>query len=283
MRVVAWNVNGLKSRAAAVHDLIRMTENPAALFLSEIKCKDARAALGTDCAYNIFADVGARSGHHGVALLLHPDHAAEQTWTSTRLWEAVSEAVFGPEAELTPELETMCAKEGRIVAAETERAVLVAVYVPNSGRGLKRLGLRTKWERFFASALAHLTETTGKPLIVGGDVNVVPRPCDVWHWPKVHNKKAGCCDAEQEGFAHTLAHCDLVDMGAFPEEEAEKGYTFWSAYGGGAAHRANKGWRLDTIMVSRGIAGEGDAYVVMKDFVTGDHAPISLTVSMDVM
>jgi len=48
---------------------------------------------------------------------------------------------------------------------------LVAVYVPNSGEGLKRLDYRTKeWDKDFERYLKELD--TKKPVILTGDLNV---------------------------------------------------------------------------------------------------------------
>lgn len=56
--------------------------------------------------------------------------------------------------------------------------ILVNVYVPNSGEGLKRLEYRAEWDAAFTSYLESLRQR--KNVIVTGDFNVAhqaDRPC----------------------------------------------------------------------------------------------------------
>lgn len=283
--VAGWNVNGLKSRKGRVQELLKLV-NAEVVVLIEIKCKDPRAVL-PDLDYSIYSDVGDKSGRHGVAMLVRGE--ALRVWNSRKLLmdgsaerSRIMELAGLREEDIDAEAHTMCAKEGRMVAAELHDCVVVGVYVPNSGtKGLRRLGLRTAvWDPLFRGACQYLAATVGKPLIILGDMNVVPRPCDIWYgakgrWREVRNKRAGCCDGEQDGFAALKEACGLVDLLELPEEEAEKGYTFWSSWRGGTdAHTKNQGWRLDTILTNAYPA----TGKVLRDFVTGDHAPITASI-----
>jgi exonuclease III len=62
-------------------------------------------------------------------------------------------------------------KEGRLLTAEFQGFYLVAVYVPNSGEGLRRLDYRTKeWDKDFEKYLKQLDQK--KSVILTGDLNV---------------------------------------------------------------------------------------------------------------
>ena len=70
--------------------------------------------------------------------------------------------------------------EGRIITAEFKEFVLVTVYVPNSGDGLKRLEYRVKeWDVDFQNHLASLREKN-KPIILSGDLNVAHNDIDIY-------------------------------------------------------------------------------------------------------
>ena len=72
-------------------------------------------------------------------------------------------------------------QEGRSITAEFEDFVLVAVYVPNAGEGLKRHSYRIdEWNVDFHAYLKKLEEFTGKPVILTGDLNVAHQPLDIY-------------------------------------------------------------------------------------------------------
>lgn len=72
--------------------------------------------------------------------------------------------------------------EGRVVTAEFDKFILVAVYVPNAGvRGLDRLDYRVKeWDLDFQQYLKNLETSKGKPVILCGDLNVAHHPIDIY-------------------------------------------------------------------------------------------------------
>ncbi len=71
--------------------------------------------------------------------------------------------------------------EGRVITAEFEKFIVVAVYVPNSGDGLQRLKYRTEeWDKDFFDYLDKLRLKKNKPLILTGDLNVAHHDIDIF-------------------------------------------------------------------------------------------------------
>lgn len=83
---------------------------------------------------------------------------------------------------------------------EFQQFYLVAVYVPNSGSGLKRLEYRVnEWDSDFQKYLLSLT----KPVILSGDLNVAHSEIDLYD-PKGKHKVAGYTPEERNSFFQFL-------------------------------------------------------------------------------
>jgi exodeoxyribonuclease III len=87
---------------------------------------------------------------------------------------------------------------------EFEKFVIVAVYVPNSGDGLKRLDYRVnKWDADFHAFLTSLEKSRKKPVIVAGDLNVAHCEIDLYETKGKH-KVAGFTPEERQSFSELL-------------------------------------------------------------------------------
>ena len=93
-------------------------------------------------------------------------------------------------------------REGRVITAEYEKFILVATYIPNSGRKLVRLAYRREFNRHFHRYLKALEEK--KPVIWCGDLNVSHQPIDLAN-PKTNTKNAGFTREERDDFSSILA------------------------------------------------------------------------------
>jgi exodeoxyribonuclease-3 len=133
MRLVSWNVNGV--RAAVRKDFITSvaTMQPDVLCLQETKAQDDQVleALQDLQGYEIQPYSAIRKGYSGTCVI------SRKPPLSLR---------FGIGNEEHDQ-------EGRVITAEFADYFLVTVYTPNSGAGLKRLEYRAQWDIDF---LAHL-------------------------------------------------------------------------------------------------------------------------------
>ncbi len=114
-------------------------------------------------------------------------------------------------------------KEGRIITLEFEKFFLVTVYVPNSQRGLGRLGYRSRWDRDFLKYLKNLEKK--KSVVVCGDMNVAHTEIDLANPKSNYNKTAGYTQVEIDGFSRFIDN-GFVDT--FREFTKEGGlYSYW--------------------------------------------------------
>jgi exodeoxyribonuclease III len=182
--------------------------------------------------------------------------------------------------------------EGRVLTLEFDAFNLVFTYVPNSGQKLERLEYRLKnWDVDFRAYLRHLDgETRGKPVIVGGDLNVGHLDEDIYNVDAPHTKKqCGLTPEERASWTRTLEEVRLVDTFRAFHPNARGWYSYWSGRAGNKPR--NRGLRLDYFAASERIAagaGGGAGVRVVDSFVldklvaeASDHAPVGITLALD--
>ena len=150
MKIVSWNVNGLRAIAKKTFFNDLEILQPDILCMQEIKAQENHVTetLGHLNGYHIFSNSATKPGYSGTAVIskIKPLNV-----------------IKGINIE---EHDT----EGRVLCLEFEAFFLVNVYVPNSGSELKRLGYRQNWDKAFFNYLKGLEMV--KPVIVCGDLNV---------------------------------------------------------------------------------------------------------------
>ncbi|MDR1788812.1 MAG: exodeoxyribonuclease III, partial [Opitutaceae bacterium] len=223
MKLLSWNVNGL--RAALQKGLLdwMRSENADAFCLQETKCHPADV-FGTQwpAGYSDFFNPAARPGYSGTALLTrHPPLS-------------VSRGIGLPDLDA----------EGRALTAEFPDFFLVNTYVPNAQPGLARIETRAKWDAALLAHLLRLEKT--KPVLCCGDLNVAHEELDLAR-PKQNIGEPGFSDRERDGFRAFLA-AGFLDT--FREFEKGGGHYSWWSYRGGARAR-NVGWRIDYFLASK--------------------------------
>ena len=164
-------------------------------------------------------------------------------------------------------------KEGRVITAEYESFYLVTCYTPNSQRELARLDYRMSWEEVFRAYLLELDKK--KPVIVCGDLNVAAEEIDLKN-PKTNRFNAGFSDEERAKFRELKA-AGFVDTFRYLHPEEVK-YSWWSYMF--KAREKNAGWRIDYFLVSERIASKIKAAEIHNEVFGSDHCPVSLVIDL---
>ena len=154
MKLVSWNVNGL--RACVSKGFLEYFETvDADIFcVQEIKLQEGQIDLQLD-GYHQYWNYALKKGYSGTA-------------------------VFTKEKPLTVKYgvgDVDAQEEGRILTLEFAQFYLVNVYTPNSQRDLARLPFRLEWEKHMRDYLKKLNDM--KPVILCGDLNVAHQEIDV--------------------------------------------------------------------------------------------------------
>ena len=251
MKLVSWNVNGLRACVGkGFYDFVS-EERPDILCLQETKLQEGQIQMELP-GYEELWNYAEKKGYSGTALF-------------TR--EKPTEVSYGigiPEHD----------REGRVITAEYEKFHVVTVYTPNSQNELARLPYRMEWEDAF---LAYLKELEKKnPVICCGDMNVAHREIDLKN-PKTNRKNAGFTDEEREKFEQLL-ESGFIDTFRYFYPDLEGAYSWWSYRF--RAREKNAGWRIDYFLVSEILKDKLEDAMIYSQVQGSDHCPVGLKIDL---
>lgn len=247
MKLISWNVNGLRAVLRKNFLEYLEAEQPDVLCLQETKCRPDDVEQLWPASYTTYWNCAEKKGYSGVAV-----------FTKERPIKVVPHIAI-PEHD----------QEGRVLMAEFAKFFLINVYVPNSKRDLSRLPYRQNWDRDFLAYIKNLEKT--KPVIFCGDLNVAHTEIDLAN-PKGNVRNHGFTPEERAGF-DAFVKAGLVDT--FREFEKGGGhYTWWSPLSGARAR--NIGWRLDYFLMSASLRPRLKSAFIRKDVLGSDHCPVGI-------
>lgn len=250
MRIISWNVNGLRAilKKDFLADISLM--RPDILCLQEIKVTPELIPQFDLDGFDKFYNSAVRKGYSGTAVFSNITPKNVNTKTSI-------------DAEIYPQ-------EGRVIVAEYDDFFLITVYTPNSGGELDRLPFRSKiWDIKFSKFL----KTLDKPIILCGDLNVAREEIDIKN-PESNHFSPGFTDEERFGINNLIKENDLVDTFRYFYPTVVDAYSWWSYR---AMSRArNVGWRIDYVLVSRALISRVKNAFIYKDIFGSDHAPVGI-------
>ena len=261
MKIIAWNVNGLKSLLKTNYlDNLINEEKPDVFCMGETKLSCPYDDIETQILrrfpqfkFRYWSPCKIRGGYSGTSIFCKKEPLS------------VSYGLKYKNKELDD--------EGRVIVVEFKKYYVLHVYTPNSGQILNRLEWRTTiWDRAFEKYLNILQES--KPVIVCGDLNVAHQPIDLKN-PKTNLKTAGYTEEERESFQKILTNCNLTDT--FRKLNPEKiEYSFWSYMR--KSREKNIGWRIDYFIVSKILENKVKESLILTNILGSDHAPIKFII-----
>ena len=223
MRIATWNVNSVRARLPNVQAWLAEAQ-PDVLLLQEIKCEteafpalDVRA-MGYECA------VLGQKGYNGVAIL------------SRFPLEDVREGLPEDPADT----------QARYLEASVQGVRVASLYLPNGNPvGTEKYSYKLAWmERLHAHA-AQLLKTE-KPVVLGGDYNVIPEPDDVYA-PKPWEADALFCPEIRAAYRR-LIHLGYTEAFRALHPRTKDAYSFWDYQAG--AWQQDHGLRIDHFLLS---------------------------------
>ncbi|HJF65782.1 MAG TPA: exodeoxyribonuclease III [Slackia equolifaciens] len=285
MRLVSWNVNGLRAVAKKGFEDSVAALDADIIALQETKLQEGQIEMNLDGRYQ-FWSYAERKGYSGTAVF-------------TR--EAPLRALHGLGV---PELDD----EGRIVALEFPKFWFVDVYTPNAQNELARIDHRMAWDDAFRSFLKNLeagvlpagvpvqepaageghvamsellrtapgTTASPKPVITCGDFNVAHNEIDLKN-PGPNRGNAGFSDEERGKFTELL-DAGFADTFRMLHPDETGAYSWWSYRFN--ARKNNAGWRIDYFLVSDALRDAVRDASIHADIMGSDHCPVSLDIDL---
>ncbi len=250
MKIVSWNVNGL--RACVKKGFLEyFNEVNADMFcIQETKLQEGQINLDLE-GYDQYWNYAVKKGYSGTAIF-------------TKKKPLCVKYGMGIEEHQ---------QEGRVITLEYEDFYLVNVYTPNSQRELARLSYRMSWEDAFKEYIKKLD--CEKPVILCGDLNVAHKEIDLKN-PKTNRKNAGFTDEERNKMTELL-NDGFIDAFRYFYPDKEEAYTWWSYMR--KAREKNVGWRIDYFVVSERFKETLKDSYIHSHILGSDHCPVVLEIT----
>lgn len=244
MKLISWNVNGLRACVGKGFFEFLEREQPDMMCLQETKLQPEQAPAVE--GYHEYWNSADKKGYSGTAI-----------FSKTEPLQVTYDIGIDVHDH-----------EGRVITAEYPDFYLVTVYVPNSQDGLKRLDYRMTWEDDFRAYLQALDQK--KPVIICGDMNVAHKEIDLKN-PKTNRKNAGFTDEERAKMTELL-NAGFVDTFRYFYPDTEGVYSWWSYRF--KAREKNAGWRIDYFLVSERFIDHVKDVRILTDVMGSDHCPV---------
>jgi len=249
MKIVSWNVNGL--RAVYRKNFLNFVreENPDILCLQEIKANESQIPKEAKPeGYSLYLNPAEKKGYSGVA-------------------------VYTKEKPLKIELKTGFERfdgEGRLLLLDFGKFTLANLYFPHGGRKKENLGYKLEVYEYF---LDYAKRFSDKKAILIGDFNIAREEIDLAR-PK-QNKNNIMFTLEERQRLEKLISLGFIDT--FRKLNPEKvQYTWWPYFAN--ARERNLGWRIDYAFASGKIFPYVKESFILDKVPGSDHCPIGIMV-----
>jgi exodeoxyribonuclease III len=250
MKLISWNVNGIRAVLKKEFHQFVAEYKPDILCLQETKAEPALFELELE-GYKFYWNwPPEKPWYSGTAVMTKPTPLKVTTGITIVKHDS----------------------EGRVITAEYPDYYLVNVYVPNSKRDLSRLKYRAEeWDVDFLKYLKKLEKK--KPVIFCGDLNVAHTELDLTN-PASNRRSHGFTDEERAGFTKII-ESGFIDT--FREFQKEKGhYTWWSPFN--SCRKRNVGWRIDYFLISPALRPRLKKAYILPDVMGSDHCPVAIEI-----
>ena len=243
MKIVTWNVNGIRARQTELQDLIDR-EQPDVLCVQEIKAAIDQLPVWLCDIEGYWCYWHGGKGYSGVGL-------------------HVRKAAYPERPEFHhPEFDF----EHRIVTARLPEATVASIYVPNGGKDFPgKMRVLAALDAYAAGFQA-----TASPIILLGDLNVARADMDVH--PKERRPNIVGQRPDERALIEQILDRGLVDVQRRLEPDNADLFTWWAPWRN--MKQRNIGWRLDYVFASAALADRVTSCVVQREFGTSDHGPV---------
>ncbi|WP_206457802.1 exodeoxyribonuclease III [Anaerovorax sp. IOR16] len=251
MKIITWNVNGLRACMGKGFLEFIERENPDMVCVQETKMQQGQADVPLK-DYEQYWNSAIKKGYSGTAIFTKKKPLSVQYHIDTDGHDT----------------------EGRAITLEFDDFYLMTEYTPNAQDKLARIDYRMEWEDARRAYLKKLDKK--KPVILCGDLNVAHEEIDLKN-PKSNRGNAGFSDQERGKFQELL-DAGFIDSYRYLYPKEEKMYTWWSYRFNARAN--NAGWRIDYFLTSERLKDKIRDVTLCMDVFGSDHCPVILDISL---
>jgi len=253
MRIVTWNVNGLRAALRKGFDDVIDEIQPDVLLLQEIRVKPEQLP----------AEWQQPAGWH---VTWHP--AEKPGYAGTAAWTRKPHRVL--DRGLGDETDGVC-PEGRVLRVSVEGIQAASIYLPSGSSSPERQASKDAFMPRFAKWCGP-RKRAKTPVVVGGDLNIAIEDQDLYY-AKSNQKQSGFLPHERQ-FMRNLVAGGWSDTTRDHYGDMAGPYTWWSNRG--QARKLDRGWRIDYLLANPAATKRVAHAEVFRELslAVSDHAPL---------
>jgi exodeoxyribonuclease III len=249
MRIISWNVNGIRSVCKKGFWGWFGKADPDILCLQEIKAQENEfpgAGLFEKISHYLYINSGQKKGHAGVAIFTKEKPLKINKLLSHERFDS----------------------EGRFLELGFPKFSLITVYIPHGGRQKENLLYKLE---VYDCLITYLSKLKAKNVILVGDFNIAHKEIDLAR-PK-QNKNNIMFTSEERVQLDNLAELGFADTFRLFNKEGGN-YTWWPYLK--SARERNIGWRIDYCFASKRLVSKIKKSDILKEISCSDHCPIQI-------
>lgn len=250
MKLISWNVNGLRSVSKKGFDLWFNQVNADIVCLQEIKLQEKQflGNLANHIGYFSYLNCAQKKGYSGVAVFTKEKPLSMETKLGLDRFD----------------------NEGRIMRLDYENFVLLNLYLPHGARDKSNLAYKLLAYQYLFKYLENLKK---KKIILIGDFNIAHKDLDLAR-PK-ENQKNTMFTSNERRQLDKLIDLGFIDTFRYFHQEVGN-YTWWPYFAN--ARQRNLGWRIDYSFISKNLTPQLKKAFILPKVLGSDHCPIGIEI-----
>ncbi len=257
MRIVTWNVNGIRAAIRKGFDKFVEKIDADIWMLQEVRCLYEQLPSNWSIP-------------KGCEMILHPAEKKGYSGVATISKTDMIEIGRGMNGSLDPN-----DSEGRVLVTKHNDILLVNTYLPSGSSKEERQHYKETWMSQWREFIRPLLDSD-QTVIVAGDLNIAHTESDIWN-PKGNTKTSGFLPHEREWFSDLLSDGwhDLFREHVGPDAKI---YSWWSNRG--QARAKDRGWRIDYLLGNKVARQRLTSVEIDRQggLEVSDHAPVILDI-----
>jgi len=252
MRIISWNVNGLRSihKKNFLNWFKKIKANIICLQETKAQPEQLPPELIKPKGYNVYLNPARKKGYAGTAVYTKEKPLKVENKLGMRRFD----------------------QEGRILKLKYPNFTLINLYLPQGGRQKQNMDYKLK---VYKRLINYLKRNKNKKIILVGDFNIAHQEIDLAR-PKQNQKNTMFTPEERKQIDKII---DLGFTDSFRKFHKKAGqYTWWPHWAN--ARQRNLGWRIDYIFTSKSLTPKLKKAFILSEVKGSDHCPIGVEISI---